>query len=78
MNIKRIHAVSLISVALLIAACVQSPSASGQQDPSEAGVWSASGSEVVRIYDKRHGVVCYVSDGYKSGGISCLNMKDLK
>jgi hypothetical protein len=29
-------------------------------------------TNVTKIYDYDNGVVCYVSDGYRSGGISCL------
>lgn len=28
---------------------------------------------VYKVYDHDNGVVCYISDGHRSGGISCLN-----
>jgi hypothetical protein len=40
--------------------------------PVGNGYWQANGGTVVRIYDREEGVICYVSDGYQSGGISCI------
>lgn len=57
---------------LVVAGCSRGEHHGESAAPVGNGYWQANGGTVVRIYDREEGVVCYVSDGYQSGGISCI------
>lgn len=62
----------------LLAGCREAPepdtthNAAGDVAVLPDAVWA----NVSRVTDKELGVVCYVSDGYKSGGISCIRIPE--
>lgn len=66
--------VLLLAAILLSSACskASAPTVDGVARGATARLPDALASSVTRITDPEFGVVCYVSDGYKSGGISCL------
>ena len=65
-------------VALLLCSCTPPP-LPANDTPTIPGVAAqlpdAGPSTVYRVIDPETRIVCYVSDGYKSGGISCLHME---
>lgn len=64
----------LALLALLLAGCAApSPSEGDPQGPPTRAFGYIDGrTEVTRMIDEELNIVCYVSDGYKAGGISCL------
>lgn len=65
---------ALIALTLL-AGCVQR----GPEQPSiQNALGSAGESTVDVIHDDKRGVTCWVSDGFYSGGISCLPDSQIK
>jgi hypothetical protein len=62
---------------VLLAGCTAAPAASvsGIASGDVYQLPSAGGTTVHRVHDREKGVLCYVSDGYKSGGISCIEIK---
>lgn len=68
---------TLLAVALAssLAACTQVPPPT--TSPVEEGARTSIGrsTEVTRVEYPEDGVICYVSVGYRSGGISCLPIK---
>ena len=57
-----------------LVSCAPAVVTAGQDDPGYAVVSESlpRGIEVYKVYDRKENVVCYVSDGTYSGGISCL------
>lgn len=75
-KITTLTATDLVAVAaaLLCVGCSAAPSAASEAK-AQADVVDlpyAHGTQVTRVHDRGTGVICYVSDGYKSGGISCI------
>ena len=66
----------LLVAALGLSACTMSPPPTSEHNISGevANLPAAANSQVSRVTDPENGVVCYVSDGYKSGGISCIRI----
>lgn len=66
----------VIAAVLMTASCSKGPApvADVVARGSTARLPDALGSSVTRITDPEFGIVCYVSDGYKAGGISCLRL----
>lgn len=67
--------IAAIIITMACAACRPAPpeATENRQAPGTvAYLPDAAGSSVTRIDDAERGVTCYVSDGYKSGGISCI------
>lgn len=67
----------LIVAAILCAGCTGGPPSASTSAP-EGSTWAFSESVVKRFRDSETGIVCYVSDGYYSGGISCLHDPAIK
>lgn len=63
----------LIPLAFLLVGCESSSSLPASSENTSPVRWYLSGAITVdRIEDPEKGVTCWVSDGYRSGGISCL------
>ena len=60
------------TIAALLGGCTQADD--NPPDTVQQGE-GLGGTTVERVVDTKYGVVCYVSDGYNSGGISCLPLK---
>lgn len=75
------RSILILAAALACAGCSQRQSPEGIQTPDAptadvVRIGEAPGyTEVDRIVDAEIGVVCYVSNGYKAGGISCLKLE---
>lgn len=67
-------AVALLII-LSLAGCMQRGPA---QPASQNALGSAGESTVDVIHDEKRAVTCWVSDGYYSGGISCLPDSQIK
>lgn len=69
---------TLTAAVLLLAAgaCTKPQPDEGTEQFAVSKAWTSvgMGTSVVRIVDKENGVICYVSDGYRSGGIACLRL----
>ena len=68
-------ALSFAALTVLLAGCVAQPPTPVDGQPVQGSVSampSAGGMLVYRVKDAETGTTCYVSSGYKSGGISCL------
>lgn len=71
------NVIAAIIIAAACAACIQSPPPTESRQVSSAVARlpnPIAGTTVSRVDDPEHGVVCYVSDGYKAGGISCIKL----
>lgn len=60
----------IAAATLVLAGCAPAPHSETPAPVNRVG--TASGTTVDRVVDEEMGVVCYVSDGAYSGGISCL------
>ena len=64
----------VIAAMAVLAGCSKAPAATVTRQVSGEVVRlpDAYSSSVYRVEDPERGVTCYVSDGYKFGGISCV------
>lgn len=60
------------TLALSMAACAVQGASEVYAGAEVHRLPNAGGSEVYRVRDREAGAVCYVSDGYNSGGIACV------
>lgn len=78
----KILIVAAIAAVAGLAACANPPDALAAKqgnntyiDPGYIEIKGIPGASVVKFYDMEEGVVCYLMDGYNSGGIHCMPTK---
>lgn len=74
MKAARLFLIATIGTALSGCGSAPEPTESTTVSGDVARLPDAGLSSVYRVADPDNGVVCYVSNGYKAGGISCLHM----
>lgn len=79
---RKILITAAITAVIALTACSNPPSTATTQqetntyiDPGYIQIKGIPGGDVFKFYDMEEGVVCYLMDGYNSGGIHCMPTK---
>ena len=79
---RKILVAAAITAVVAMAGCSNPPDALAAKqetntyiDPGYIEIKGIPGASVVKFYDMEEGVVCYLMDGYNSGGIHCMPTK---
>ena len=79
---RKILVTVAITAVIVLTACSNPPSTATTQqetntyiDPGYIKIKGIPGNSVYKFYDMEEGVVCYINDGYYSGGIHCMPTK---
>ena len=72
--------VSILMLIFLVGCATPPPTPRPSTTPQDVGtvIYSNSWDTILRIVDSEAGVVCWVYNGYREGGISCLLLESTK